>query len=99
MITEKTVFMMISTRILSECGFFEWIVIKMAKMMKGNVLLILFFLCTLRPYISRAFLHEHGQLWDNTTNICYHQVRSVQGHQQDICSVFPKTLAYNFLSQ
>lgn len=53
--------MMISTRILSECGFFEWIVIKMSKMMKGNVLLILFFLLLLCMVFS-AFL-------DNLTTV------------------------------
>lgn len=53
--------MMISTRILSECGFFEWIVISMTKILKGNVLLILFFLLLLCMVFS-AFL-------DNLTTV------------------------------
>ena len=53
--------MMICTHILSESGFFEWAVIGMTKLLKGNVLLILFFLLFLCMLFS-AFL-------DNVTTV------------------------------
>ena len=47
--------MMISTSILTECGFFEWAVIGMTKLLKGNVFLILFMMLVTAMVFS-AFL-------------------------------------------